>query len=101
MQVCNFTYLEVADPVPFYELGMDRTGNGSYNSFIDSTMTNIVKVSLSSPHHLFTPPSLHPPTPLCPLFLPLPHSLLRMVVGFTGAGTQVQGMGLPQHFGRR
>lgn len=43
MQVCNFTHLEIADPVPFHELGMDKMGNGNYSSFIDNTMTNIAK----------------------------------------------------------
>ena len=47
VQTCNFTHLEVADPVPFQELGMDRMGNGNYSSFIESTVSNILKVSIS------------------------------------------------------
>lgn len=43
LQVCRFTHLEMGDPVPYYELGLDRRGSGSLQVYLDSCVHTILK----------------------------------------------------------
>jgi len=43
LQVCRFTYLESGDPVPYHELGMDRSGQGSHALYIESCVQTVHK----------------------------------------------------------
>ena len=42
LHMCNFTHLETGDPVPFYELGLDRKGSGNMSSYIDSCVNTVL-----------------------------------------------------------
>jgi hypothetical protein len=44
MHLCRFSHLELGDPVPFQELGMDKNGCGDYLSYIEDCMTILAKV---------------------------------------------------------
>ena len=44
LQVCRFTHLEMCDPVPYYELDMDRRGvNGFMNAYLDSCVHTVLR----------------------------------------------------------
>ena len=44
LQVCKFSHLEFGDPVPFHELGKDKDGFGSYQSYVEDCITTMLKV---------------------------------------------------------
>ena len=44
LQVCRFTHLETGDPVPYYELGLDRKGSGMHG-YLDSCVQTILRES--------------------------------------------------------
>ena len=43
LQVCKFTYLEAGDPVPYHELGLDRTDLGSQTAYLESCIQTVHK----------------------------------------------------------
>ena len=43
MQVCKFTHLEFGDPVPCHELGMEKCGMGNFLSYLDDSVTTMLK----------------------------------------------------------
>lgn len=43
LQVCRFTHLEMGDPVPYYELGLDRRGSGSMNIYLDGCVQTVLR----------------------------------------------------------
>ena len=43
LQVCKFTYLETGDPVPYHELGLDKTDFGSHVAYLDSCIQTVHK----------------------------------------------------------
>lgn len=45
LQVCRFTHLETGDPVPYYELGLDRSGLGNLNVYVDNCIYTILRES--------------------------------------------------------
>lgn len=44
IHVCQFSYLENADPVPHHELGQDRYGFGDFHSYINTCVNTTLKV---------------------------------------------------------
>ena len=43
--MCQFSYLENADPVPHHELGQDRYGFGDFHSYINTCVNTTLKVT--------------------------------------------------------
>jgi hypothetical protein len=43
LQVCRFTHLETGDPVPYYELGLDRLGSGNLHSYLDTCVQTVLR----------------------------------------------------------
>ncbi|XP_019850855.1 PREDICTED: rho GTPase-activating protein 7-like isoform X2 [Amphimedon queenslandica] len=43
MQLCKFSHLEFGDPVPFQELGLDKSGVGDYRYYIENCMSTLAK----------------------------------------------------------
>lgn len=43
LHVCRFTHLEMGDPVPYYELGLDRRGSGNMYSYLDSCVQTVLR----------------------------------------------------------
>jgi len=48
IHVCQFSYLEDAEPVPHHELGQDRYGFGDFHSYINTCVTTTLKVKFQS-----------------------------------------------------
>lgn len=44
IHVCQFSYLENANPVPHHELGQDRYGFGDFHSYINTCVNTTLKV---------------------------------------------------------
>ena len=43
LQVCRFTHIETGDPVPYYELGLDRSGSGNLYSYLDRCIQTVLR----------------------------------------------------------
>lgn len=43
LQLCRFTHLETGDPVPYYELGLDRWGNGNLHHYLDACVHTVLR----------------------------------------------------------
>ena len=43
LQVCRFTHLEMCDPIPYYELELDRKGSSNMNTYLDSCVQTVLR----------------------------------------------------------
>ena len=43
LQVCRFTHLETGDPVPYYDLDLDRRGNGNVQNYLDTCVQTVLR----------------------------------------------------------